>query len=91
MNNKVILITPQELNNLIEKSIRNVLNEKKDHDFEKRLFSRNQTATIFNIHASTLNKKIKAGLIGTTPDGKHITGKEINRYLKQNTEEPASV
>ena len=84
MSNKLIFIqiTPEQLNNIIETGLRKVLSEKENIEFEKQLFSINRTAKMFNIHASTLNKKIQAGFIETTPDGKHITGAQINKYLQ---------
>jgi len=73
--------TPEKFYQNIEKAVRKVLNEKENNEFEKQLFNRKQASEIFNIHPTTLTNKIDAGYIKTTPDGKFISGAEINRYL----------
>jgi len=78
-------ISPEDFKNAIELSLRKVLREKQNEEFGKQLFSINHVAReILKISWSTLDKKIKAGFIRTTPDGKFITGHEIDRYLNDN-------
>lgn len=77
-------ISPEDFKNIIEASVRKILKEEKDEEFEKQLFSINHVAKeILKISWSTLDKKIKAGFMKTTPDGKFIPGYEINRYLNE--------
>lgn len=77
-------ISPEEFIKGIEISLRKILREEKDEEFNKQLFSINHVAKeILKISWSTLDKKIKAGFIKTTPDGKFIPGYEINRYLNE--------
>lgn len=76
--------SPEDFKKEIEDALRKVLSEFNDEKFDKQLYSINHVAkNILKISWSTLDKKIKEGLIRTTPDGKFIPGSEITKYLNE--------
>jgi len=82
MTTNLIVITKEELSNLIDNSIKKAIAESNKNNFDVKTYSINKAAKILNMHADTLRKKINAGFVKTTADGKKISGVELENYLK---------
>jgi hypothetical protein len=80
MSNILIQIEKSELAEMIENSVRKAMNEKQETTFTNKTYSITQAAKQLNLHHDTLVKRIEAGYVQTSPDGKRISGTEIKRY-----------
>lgn len=69
---------------IIERTLKNYFDKKNKNDFEKKIFNITQTKEILGKTYNWVADRIKDGTLKTTIDGKHVTGKEINRYLGEN-------
>lgn len=69
---------------IIKSTLEKFFNEKEKNDFEKKIFNITQTKEILGKTYGWVVNRIEDGTLKTTIDGKHITGKEINRYLGEN-------
>ncbi len=66
---------------LIYESIENYFDNKEKKGFEKKIFNISETAKEIGKSYNFVSSLMKKGYLKTTKDGKHISGKEINRYL----------
>jgi hypothetical protein len=73
-------ITPDEFEMTIEKTVRKVLNEKSENEYDSKVFSINEAAKEIGCAWQTVRNLIDSNTIKTTIDGKFITGSEIKRY-----------
>jgi len=71
---------------LIENTIQKALAEKENKEFEKKIFNITQTAELIGKSYNFVSNLIKEGYLETTADGKHVSGKEINKYLNLNND-----
>ena len=64
------------------KGIMEELYEKRENnEYEKRIFNIQQTSNELGKSYNFVVSLIKKGYLKTTKDSKHVSGKEINRYL----------
>ena len=68
---------------IIKESIVETLTDLKNKEFEKKIHNITETAQIMGKSYNFVDGLIKKGLLKTTNDNKHVTGKEINRFLKE--------
>lgn len=66
---------------MIQESLESYFIKKEKNDFEMKLYNITQTAEMLHKTYNWVVARINDGTFKTTIDGKHITGKEINRYL----------
>ena len=67
---------------MIKQTITDYFNKKENKEFEKKIFNITQTAEIIGKAYNFVSDRIKDETLKTTADNKHITGKEINRFLE---------
>lgn len=68
---------------IIKETIDSYFIEKEKKEFEMKIFNITQAAEIFGKAYNWVSDRMKDGTLKTTSDGKHISGKEINRFLGQ--------
>ncbi len=81
----IILTTPKELEQLIEKVVSNVFKREKTKTDEHKYYSINQVSKILHRKHSTIKELVLAGAIASTCDGK-ISEKSLKEYLKAENE-----
>ena len=69
------------LPDMIKEIMEDLFNKRENNEYEKRIFNVQQTSNEIGKSYNFVVKLIKTGYLKTTTDGKHVTGKEINRYL----------
>jgi len=69
------------LKDFIKESVKEEFETHREKEFEKRIYNISETAKILKKSYNYVSNQIKSGNLKPTADGKHISGKEINRYL----------
>ena len=69
---------------LIEDSIKKTLTDLKNKEFEKKIHDITETSKLLGKSYNFVRGLMQKGLLGTTIDEKHVTGKAINEYLREN-------
>ena len=80
MKNQIIVITPETIEELLEKVLEKYDKKRTDKKSETTLFTINKVAKILGVSHSTVKNLVENETIKTTPDNK-ITEKELNKYL----------
>jgi hypothetical protein len=78
--NKIVVITTEELKDLIQEAINKALDAREPKN--ERTYTINQVAKMLNRSHRTIKSLTEAGVFKTTPDGK-IFQSSIDHYLTQ--------
>jgi hypothetical protein len=79
-----ILLSKDEIKNLLKEVLQEHEIEKQKKEMRNVLLSFNKVTKELRIGYEKLKKLIDADIIKTTPDGKHITQAELNKYMSSN-------
>lgn len=67
---------------VIYKSISRYFEKKEREDFEKKIFDIQQTANIMGKSYNWVDSRMKDCTLSASEDGEHVSGKVINKYLR---------
>ncbi|MCX6271033.1 MAG: DUF3853 family protein [Bacteroidetes bacterium] len=86
MKDPLLKMIREELRALIKEAVVEALREydkeKQGNELLARTYKRSEIARLIHISPSTVTKLILDGKLETTRDGKLITGKSVNDYLR---------